>query len=112
MIVHAIVNSVTVFADPSLIKIIYPLISTLVCGFITFRLAVSNKTWDGMINNTTKPVENQVPAATAEKPAAAEPTEGAAATAEKPAAAEPTEGAAFGKRQRRRNPSKRRRKKY
>ena len=51
MIVHAIVNILPISVDPSISKIIYPIVSTLACGFITFCLGVSDKTWDGMASN-------------------------------------------------------------
>tara|TARA_B100001094_G_scaffold185741_1_gene179947 strand:+ start:1018 stop:1623 length:606 start_codon:yes stop_codon:yes gene_type:complete len=103
MIVHAVVNSLAFFVDPSIIKIIYPIISTLVCGFITFRSWVSDKYWDGMFPSGT---EKKPPAATENPPEASAET----APTENPVASTKTTEEAFGKRQRRRNPSKRRKK--
>jgi hypothetical protein len=133
MFVHAIVNLAPVLADPSLIKIIYPIISTLVCVFITFRSWVSDKTWDGMFSNVKKmkdkitktkttegtPAETDTTATDATTTAEGTKTDATTTTeGTKTDAATTTEGTKteaataaedFGKRQRRRNPPKRRR---
>ena len=117
MFVHAIVNLAPVLADPSLIKIIYPIISTLVCVFITFRSWVSDKTWDGMFSNVKK-MQDKITTATdttATDTSATETktdttaTDTSATETKTDTAATDTTATEFGKRQRRRNPPKRRR---
>lgn len=96
-IVTAVLSSVIPDYDPQLLSNIFNGISTLVCGTALFFAFCKTEDLNMMAEK-------------AEKTAAAAPKEGAAAPTEG-AAAKNVEVEAFGKRQRRRNPPKRRKKK-